>query len=164
LPADAAEYLPESVRPAELPAPRAEEEREAEPAEEEAAAAGKPEPAAIPAARPRAPGAGGDLAAHHRDGALALLALLQVTAVIINLLPVPGLDGFGVVEPFLSTRTLERLGPVRRWGWLVLFVLLFWTPRGSEVFWDTAGRVLDLLDVSRSAAVAGLRAFQFWVR
>jgi Zn-dependent protease len=96
--------------------------------------------------------------------ALALLALLQVTAVIINLLPVPGLDGFGVVEPFLSTRTLERLGPVRRWGWLVLFVLLFWTPRGSEVFWDTAGRVLDLLDVSRSAAVAGLRAFQFWVR
>jgi Zn-dependent protease len=95
--------------------------------------------------------------------ALALLALLQVTAVIINLLPVPGLDGFGVLEPFLSRRTLERLGPVRRWGWLVLFVLLFWTPRGSELFWDTAGRVLDLLDVSRSAAVAGLRSFQFWV-
>jgi Zn-dependent protease len=94
--------------------------------------------------------------------ALALLALLQVTAVIINLLPVPGLDGFGAIEPFLSRRTLARLGPVRQWGWLVLFVLLFWTPRGSEVFWDTAGRVLDLLAVSRSAATAGLRAFQFW--
>jgi Zn-dependent protease len=96
--------------------------------------------------------------------ALALLALLQVTAVLINMLPVPGLDGFGVLEPFLSRRTLARLGPVRLGGWLVLFVLLFWTPRGSELFWDTAGRVLDLLDVSRAAATAGLRSFQFWVR
>jgi Zn-dependent protease len=96
--------------------------------------------------------------------ALALLALLQVTAVLINLLPVPGLDGFAALEPFLSRRTLQRLGPVRQWGWLVLFVLLFWTPRGSEFFWDTAGRALDALDVSRAAAVAGLRSFQFWVR
>ena len=34
--------------------------------------------------------------------ALAFLALLQVTAAILNLLPVPGLDGYGIIEPWLS--------------------------------------------------------------
>ncbi|HET9380273.1 MAG TPA: site-2 protease family protein, partial [Streptomyces sp.] len=34
--------------------------------------------------------------------ALAFLALLQVTAAILNFLPVPGLDGYGVLEPWLS--------------------------------------------------------------
>src|SRR5262249_60351399 len=33
--------------------------------------------------------------------ALAVLALLEVYAVVLNLLPIPPLDGFGVVAPFL---------------------------------------------------------------
>ena len=34
--------------------------------------------------------------------ALSCLALIQVLAFVLNILPVPGLDGFGVLEPFLS--------------------------------------------------------------
>ncbi|MFV4649204.1 site-2 protease family protein, partial [Mycobacterium tuberculosis] len=33
--------------------------------------------------------------------ALGFLAFLQATALILNLLPVPGLDGYGVIRPFL---------------------------------------------------------------
>src|SRR5207237_4762394 len=33
--------------------------------------------------------------------ALAFLALLQVTALIFNLIPCPGLDGWGIIEPFM---------------------------------------------------------------
>ncbi len=33
--------------------------------------------------------------------ALAMLAFVQAAAVILNLLPVPGLDGYGVLAPFL---------------------------------------------------------------
>ena len=33
--------------------------------------------------------------------ALSCLALIQVLAFVLNILPVPGLDGFGVLEPYL---------------------------------------------------------------
>ena len=44
--------------------------------------------------------------------ALSCLALIQVLAFVLNILPVPGLDGFGVLEPFLScpARRLARPG------------------------------------------------------
>jgi hypothetical protein len=62
LPAEAAKYLPEDVQPKQLP------ERAAEPAQ----AVDKPaEPAQRPAEKKVA------IAQHHREGALALLALLQ---------------------------------------------------------------------------------------
>lgn len=62
LPAEAAEFLPEEVKPKALPEPVPEKERE-KPVEK---------PAAKPAEKPAKA-----LAQHHRDGALALLALLQ---------------------------------------------------------------------------------------
>ena len=34
--------------------------------------------------------------------ALSYLALLQFVAGILNLLPIPGFDGFGILEPYLS--------------------------------------------------------------
>ena len=60
LPAEAAQYLPESVQPKQLP-------------ETTARVPDKPEkPVEKPVEKPKVP-----LAQHHRDGALALLALLQ---------------------------------------------------------------------------------------
>jgi hypothetical protein len=64
LPAEAAQYLPEEALPKQLPERVPEKEREKE-AEKVAEKAKEPE-------KPRAA-----LAQHHRDGALALLALLQ---------------------------------------------------------------------------------------
>ena len=43
-------------------------------------------------------------------GAMAFLAFLQMTAAVLNLLPIPGLDGYGALEPHLSPRN-----PARRW-------------------------------------------------
>lgn len=45
--------------------------------------------------------------------ALAFLALLQVTAAILNFLPVPGLDGYGVLEPWLSRDLAGTRGVLR---------------------------------------------------
>jgi len=36
--------------------------------------------------------------------AVAMLAFLQATALILNLLPLPGLDGFNALRPFLPKR------------------------------------------------------------
>ena len=40
--------------------------------------------------------------------ALAFLGFLQVSAAILNLLPIPGLDGYGIIEPYLAPRPRGR--------------------------------------------------------
>ncbi|ETZ91371.1 peptidase M50 family protein [Mycobacteroides abscessus MAB_030201_1075] len=46
--------------------------------------------------------------------AMAYLGFLQVTAVVLNLLPVPGLDGYGALEPHLSRTRSARSATPRR--------------------------------------------------
>ena len=59
--------------------------------------------------------------------ALAFLALLQVTAAILNSLPVPGLDGYGVIEPWLSPSARRQAQPFAPFGLLIVFACL-WIP------------------------------------
>jgi len=58
---------------------------------------------------------------------LGVLAVLQVFAVILNLIPVPPLDGFGILEAYLDEDTRRRFAsPQFRWiGLFVLFFALF---------------------------------------
>ena len=75
---------------------------------------------------------------------MAFLGFLQVTAVVLNLLPMPGLDGYGALEPHLSARDPARLEPVKRWGFFVLLILLL-TPALNQWFF---GAVLWFFDLS----------------
>ena len=59
---------------------------------------------------------------------MAFLGFLQVTAVVLNLLPIPGLDGYGALEPHLSYETQRALHPAKQWGFVILFVLLIAPP------------------------------------
>ena len=70
--------------------------------------------------------AAGDLAS-----GLAVLALFQATAIVLNLLPVPGLDGFGVLRPFLAPRTAAKVEQLGAGAFLVLFLLIWLTPLGN---------------------------------
>src|SRR5262245_33575251 len=56
-----------------------------------------------------------------RYASLAFLALLQVTGLIVNLIPCPGLDGWGIIEPFLPA-TLRKFG--RRVAPIAILVLV----------------------------------------
>ena len=48
---------------------------------------------------------------------MAFLGFLQVTAFVLNLLPIPGLDGYGALEPHLSPRDAARAGSrPKQWG------------------------------------------------
>jgi Zn-dependent protease len=66
--------------------------------------------------------------------ALSYLAQLQFIAAILNMLPVPGFDGFGAIEPFLSRQTLAKLAPVRQYGIFVLFFISYRTNALAFVF------------------------------
>ena len=55
--------------------------------------------------------------------ALAFLALLQVTAALLNFLPVPGLDGYGVLEPWLSYKIRQQVEPLAPFGLLLVIAI-----------------------------------------
>ena len=94
--------------------------------------------------------------------ALSMLAFLQASALVLNLLPIPGLDGYGVIRPFLPDGVRAGMAKVERVGFLLLFALIFWVPGVSRLIFAAALFVTDLLGVSRSAIGAGWETFHFW--
>ncbi len=93
---------------------------------------------------------------------LAFLIELQISAVIFNLLPVPPLDGFRALSPWIPEETRNRLlaqSGVFLWG---LFLVMWYVPAANEAFFSAVFAILDLLHIDSRLAVFGLREFQFW--
>ncbi|MBY0290493.1 MAG: site-2 protease family protein [Mycobacteriaceae bacterium] len=93
--------------------------------------------------------------------AVAFLGFLQVTAFVLNMLPVPGLDGYGALEPHLSPQTQRALEPAKQWGLLVLIVLLF-TPQLNRWFFELVFWFVELSGTPGGLAMAGMDLTRFW--
>lgn len=93
---------------------------------------------------------------------LTLLAFLQVTAMLFNLLPIPGLDGFGIIEPFLPEQVMLKLHKVGGLFILAIFFLLFSNTTVSKGFWWGILKIADLLNLNIMLISNGFRLFQFW--
>ncbi|MEU6214272.1 site-2 protease family protein [Streptomyces sp. NPDC090085] len=93
--------------------------------------------------------------------ALAFLALLQVTAAILNFLPVPGLDGYGVIEPWLSYRVRREMEPLAPFGLIAVFALL-WIPAVNAFFFGVVYDLLGALGVSDLESYCGRDLYSFW--
>ncbi|WP_269716066.1 site-2 protease family protein [Caulobacter sp. NIBR2454] len=94
--------------------------------------------------------------------ALAFLAFLQGTALILNLLPIPGLDGYGVLRPWLPAAVQRTVRKFEALGILVLLALLFLVPGASGLLIGGAVTLTDGLGVPREAIALGWDAFMFW--
>jgi Zn-dependent protease len=93
--------------------------------------------------------------------ALGFLALLQVTAALLNFLPVPGLDGYGVIEPWLSHSIRRQVEPFAPFGLLAVFGILF-IPEVNIAFFDAIHALLRELGVTDVDAYCGRELFSFW--
>ncbi|MGW5418844.1 site-2 protease family protein [Streptomyces sp. NPDC003943] len=93
--------------------------------------------------------------------ALAFLAFLQVTAALLNLLPVPGLDGYGVVEPWLSYNFKRQIEPYAPYGFFVVIALLF-IPALNNAFFDGIDALLQALGVPELSRYCGSTLYRFW--
>ncbi|MET9929596.1 MULTISPECIES: site-2 protease family protein [unclassified Streptomyces] len=93
--------------------------------------------------------------------ALAFLAFLQVTAALLNMLPVPGLDGYGVVEPWLSYGVKRRIEPYAPYGFFVVIALLF-VPAVNGAFFDAIDALMRALGVPEATRYCGSELFRFW--
>ncbi|MCV7022425.1 site-2 protease family protein [Mycolicibacterium novocastrense] len=92
---------------------------------------------------------------------MAFLGFLQVTAFVLNMLPVPGLDGYGALEPHLSPQTQRAVAPAKQWGLLVLLLLLF-TPGLNTWFWQLVLWFFDFTGVPRPLVWLGSDLTRFW--
>lgn len=93
---------------------------------------------------------------------LAYLALLQFVTAVLNLLPVPGFDGFGIIRPYLSYRVQAAIRPWAPWAPLILFAILISTPQASGVLWDAGYWLLNLFGGDQTLAALGSILFRFW--
>jgi Zn-dependent protease len=87
--------------------------------------------------------------------ALAFLVFVEVFAVVLNLVPIPGLDGFGIIRPWLPysvQATTNRLGmmPI-----LLVFIVLWYVPPVREAFFMALFQITDLLGVPPGVISAG---------
>jgi Zn-dependent protease len=92
---------------------------------------------------------------------MAFLGFLQVTAVVLNLLPIPGLDGYGALEPHLSPDTQRALEPVKQWGFLILLVLLL-APQLNQWFFGIVYWLFDFSGVPSALVAIGSQLTRFW--
>ncbi|WP_406267555.1 site-2 protease family protein [Nocardia sp. NBC_00881] len=92
---------------------------------------------------------------------MSFLAFLQITATLLNLIPLPGLDGYGIVEPSLSYRTRRSLDQFKPFGMLILFALLF-TPAINQVFFDAVYALFELSGVPSNWSRYGSFLTRFW--
>jgi Zn-dependent protease len=93
---------------------------------------------------------------------LAFLALLQIMAVVLNLVPIPPLDGYGVIAPYLGSplrAQTDRLGNILI---LVFFFVLWYVPFISNAFWAFTRTVAQTLGIPLTLAGQGLSLFLFW--
>jgi Zn-dependent protease len=82
---------------------------------------------------------------------LGALAVLQVFATLLNLLPVPPLDGFGIIEPFLDYETRRKLSNprFRFMGLVVVFFVFFNVPAFMKRFVALMVRIIDAVGLPR---------------
>lgn len=92
---------------------------------------------------------------------LAFSGFLQVTAAVLNLLPVPGLDGYSALEPHLSADTRRALEPAKQWGFALVIVLFIATPL-SQAFFGVVTWFVDVAGVDRLLVGNGLAFTRFW--
>jgi Zn-dependent protease len=92
---------------------------------------------------------------------LAYLTFLQVTAALLNLLPIPGLDGFGIVEPYLPRSWVRQANEIGSYAFFGLIALL-WIPAVNKAFFNTIFHLTDLLQVNQTLIGLGDYLFRFW--
>ena len=96
--------------------------------------------------------------------AIAFLGLLQVTAAVLNLLPVPGLDGYAIIEPYLDPETVRIGDKIKPWGLLVVIVLLFYLTPVKNAFFDLVNAIYRVFGVSDVWPAVGHEFFRWWVK
>jgi Zn-dependent protease len=71
-------------------------------------------------------------------------------------LPIPPLDGFGIIAPWLTPSLRQSLYRFASIGILLVFIVLFWVEPVNAALWDTVDNLVAVLHISPDFARMGL--------
>jgi Zn-dependent protease len=94
--------------------------------------------------------------------ALAFFALLQASSVILNLLPLPGFDGFAALDPHLPIGVRIAAHKFAPYTFFVFIGIILFVPGVSRLIWGTSFALAGLFGVDLYDALRGLDDFRFW--
>ncbi len=92
--------------------------------------------------------------------AYAFLIVLQFSAVALNLIPVPPLDGFQAIAAWFDDELQTRLMALGNYGFIAIFVLFWYVDPVGQAFWRTVFMAAAYLGVPPEMAFDGLEAFR----
>jgi len=93
--------------------------------------------------------------------AIAYLAALQASVLVLNLLPIPGLDGFGIIQPYLPHEMqaqASRIAPMVSG----LLLMLFLNGNVTSAIWNAVDSLTTVLGIDSDFVSYGAELFTFW--
>ena len=93
---------------------------------------------------------------------LAFLFQLEVSSLLLCLLPVPPMDGFQAIAPWLPPKLRQQLAGFSGMGVMFIFMALWSIPSFNHAFWDLVRGAGAIFGIEPSWGRMGLRAFRFW--
>jgi len=87
--------------------------------------------------------------------ALAFLGFVEVFALLLNLVPIPGLDGFGAIRPWLSYSAQATANRIVFAGIFIVFILLWYVPPIRDTFFVTIFHITDQLGIPAQLILSG---------
>ena len=94
--------------------------------------------------------------------AMAFVLQLQICSVLFNLLPVPPLDGFQAIAPWMPAVMRERMSAASNMALFGLFIVMSYSEPVNHAFWSVVYSISDWLGVPSSWGRYGYHTFQFW--
>jgi Zn-dependent protease len=80
-------------------------------------------------------------------GGLAFLAFIEAIALVLNLLPVPGLDGYGIIRPWLPYTLQGLANQYGQLGILAVFGVLWFVTPVSHAFFQSIFQITGILGI-----------------
>jgi Zn-dependent protease len=91
---------------------------------------------------------------------LAFLISLEMFAFILNSLPIPPFDGYGVIEPWLPKSIQEPMNKFGVYSMWIVFLVLFTVQPVSDALWIAASTLTSFLGVPVGWANVGGKLFR----
>jgi Zn-dependent protease len=88
---------------------------------------------------------------------IAFLAYLQVFTAVFNLIPIPGLDGYDIIDPWLSNHVRSKFNYLRKYNTLIIIGLLWWSAFSFQLIEIIVSKTLK---IQNAFIEAGLFSFQ----
>jgi Zn-dependent protease len=97
--------------------------------------------------------------------AFGLLLQLEVCAILLNLLPIPPLDGFQAIAPWLPHHTREQMFSMSNMATWILFLALWYVAPINQALWNTVFFITSHLGIDTyTTYFVGMEQYRFWER